>query len=363
MSTKSKDTALLCTSEAYMSTYKFKIAGYSLTRGIGVGNFIRSATFTIGGHDWSIRFYPDGIDETSQDSVSTSLEMMSSNADVRARYHLRFVAHGTVPINVLKQVPMAQCAEVIRWFRSWDATRFGQQKACILRSLLEPGSYLVNDALTIQCDLTVVSKLQWFENKEEYGVEVPPCDMMGHFGKLLEEKVGSDVTFLVGGDTFEAHKIVLAVRSPVFKAQFFGPMRDPVACRVTVEDMQPAVFEALLHFIYNDSLPDIGDLEGKDYGEMLRHLLVAADRYAMDRLKVVCQRTICKYLDVENVASTLALAEQHECDRLRDACVEFIASSKKMNDVKATQGYADLRRTCPPVFVDLFERATKFHKT
>ncbi|CAL5011091.1 unnamed protein product [Urochloa decumbens] len=332
MSTKSKDTALLCTSEAYMSTYKFKIADYSLTRGIGVGNFIRSATFTIGGHDWSIRFYPDGTDEATQDSVSTSLEMMSSNADVRARYHLRFVAHGTVPINVLKQVPMAQCAEVIRWFRSWDATRFGQQKACILRSLLEPGSYLVNDALTIQCDLTVVSKLQWFENKAEYGVEVPPCDMMGHFGKLLEYG-------------------------------FFGPMRDPVACRVTVEDMQPAVFEALLHFIYNDSLPDIGDLEGKDYGEMLRHLLVAADRYAMDRLKVVCQRTICKYLDVENVASTLALAEQHECDRLRAACVEFIASSKKMNDVKATQGYADLRRTCPPVFVDLFERATKFHKT
>jgi len=98
---------------------------------------------------------------------------------------------------------------------------------------------------------------------------------------------------------------------------------------VTVEDMHPEVFSALLHFIYNDSLPDMGDLEGNDYREMMSHLLVAADRYAMDRMKLVCQSIICKSLDVVTVATTLALADQHNCDRLRAACIEFIASPKK----------------------------------
>ena len=127
---------------------------------------------------------------------------------------------------------------------------------------------------------------------------------------------------------------------------------------MTVEDMHPEVFSALLHFIYNDSLPDMGDLEGNDYREMMSHLLVAADRYALDRMKLVCQSIICKSLDVETVATTLALA----CDRLRAACIEFIASPKNMDAVAVTQGYADLKRMCPSVFIDLFERKSKLAK-
>jgi speckle-type POZ protein len=49
---------------------------------------------------------------------------------------------------------------------------------------------------------------------------------------------------------------------------------------VIIEDKQPAVFRALLRFIYTDSLPDMDDLEGDANREMIRHLLVAADRYA-----------------------------------------------------------------------------------
>ena len=55
---------------------------------------------------------------------------------------------------------------------------------------------------------------------------------------------------------------------------------------VTVEDMQPDVFRALLHFIYTDLLPDMDDLDRDEYSEMICHLLVASDRYAMERLKL-----------------------------------------------------------------------------
>ncbi|KAG2577529.1 hypothetical protein PVAP13_6NG104000 [Panicum virgatum] len=252
-------------------------------------------------------------------------------------------------------------------FKSCDATRYGLQKpAGVPRALLEVwrnlGWYLVNDRLRIQCELTVIRESLLFENIGEPEIEVPPCDMMEHFGNLLKEKKGVDVTFRVGGKDFEAHKIVLAARSPVFMAEFFGQMRESGTCCVTVEDMQPEVFGALLHFIYNDPLPDMGDLEGNDYREMMSHLLVAADRYALDRMKLVCQSIICKSLDVETVATTLALADQHNCDKLRAACIEFIASSKNMDAVAVTQGYADLKRMCPFVFIDLFERKSKLAK-
>jgi speckle-type POZ protein len=115
--------------------------------------------------------------------------------------------------------------------------------------------------------------------------------------------------------------------------------------------MQPSVFRALLHFIYTDSLPDIDEFQrADDRNEMIRHLLVAADRYAMDRLKLMCQSILCQGLDVKNVTTTMALADQHHCDVLRDACIEFLSSN--MDEVVATEGFVDLRRSCPSVLVD-----------
>ncbi|VAI23584.1 unnamed protein product [Triticum turgidum subsp. durum] len=124
--------------------------------------------------------------------------------------------------------------------------------------------------------------------------------------------------------------------------------------------MQPAVFRALLHFIYTDSLPGGEDEDT----EMAQLLLVAADRYAMERLKLVCQSILCKDLNVDTVATTLALADQHNCDELKDGCLEFIeiSDTNAMDDVVATQGFKDLKVTCPSLIVDALEKRRKFRK-
>jgi speckle-type POZ protein len=145
------------------------------------------------------------------------------------------------------------------------------------------------------------------------------------------------------------------MRSPVFKAELCGPMRETMD--ITVEDMQPAVFDALLHFIYKDALPAMDDLDGEENGEMVKHLLVAADRYAMERMKMLCERMLCKKLDVQNVAMTLALADKHHCSKLKDACIQFIITSNRMQDVVASQGYEHLKTECPAVFADLWEKS------
>lgn len=70
-----------------------------------------------------------------------------------------------------------------------------------------------------------------------------------------------------------------------------------------------------------------------------------------------------KTLDVETVMITLALADQHHCSRLKDACVEFIMSSNRMDDVLASQGYVHLKKSCPAVSVDILERVMKSLKS
>ncbi|KAE8808642.1 TD and POZ domain-containing protein 4 [Hordeum vulgare] len=352
-------TASTCSPDEAQGTHVFNILGYSKHRGMGSKHdcYIRSKSFTVGGLDWAIRFYPDGLE--TQDHISVYLELLSKRTKVRASCDLRLVDQCTgLSSSVHKTGP--------RLFSFDDSTRFAPQFSELKkRSEIEgEGSvYLRDDRLTIECMVTVMEKPHVADTKPFPKIDVPPSDMTADVGRLLEEKEGFDVTFIVGGETIEAHRFVLAMRSPVLKAELYGPMREARPGQyITIEDMQPAVFKALLHFIYTDSLPRDTDLEGHKDTDMVQLLLVAADKYALERLKLVCQSILCEGLNVDTVAMTLALADQHNCHKLKDACLEFMEISDDMDAVVATQGFKDLKATCPSLIVDALEKRRKFRK-
>lgn len=342
-------TESTCAPKAARGRHLFNVAGYSLLKGLGAGNFIRSATFAVGGHDWCVRFYPDGDgreDNVTEGWISVHVERRSKSTEVRAFYGLR----------------LTKRAKSLSWNKNNTPRMFNYASpSCgyrkfIKRSELEESSFLRNDRLKIVCDIMVILGTPVSRSEPVLcDIKVPPSDLSRNLGKLLQSEEGADVTFKVEGVEFHAHKIVLAMRSPVFKAELCGPMRETMD--ITVEDMQPAVFDALLHFIYKDALPAMDDLDREENGEMVKHLLVAADRYAMERMKMLCERMLYKKLDVENVAMTLALADKHHCSKLKDACIQFIISSNRMQDVVASPGYEHLKTACPAVFADLWEKS------
>ncbi|KAI4997468.1 hypothetical protein ZWY2020_052810 [Hordeum vulgare] len=313
----------------------FKISNYSIHRGMGVGCYIESSWFTVGGHDWCLHYYPDGSAEDGKDDMVVGLELMELG----------------------RKAFTARVSSTISLFH-WPTKR-GE---------MEASGYVVDDSLIIKCALTVIKEPYVFE--EAHAEEVPPSEITDQLGKLLEAKEGADVTFEVQGEEFPAHKLVLAVRSPVFKAMLYGPMMEKDSSRIVIDNMQPAVFKFLLHFIYTDSMPaavmdDDDFLDEDDKKEVTKHLLVAADRYGMIRLKLMCESILCKHLDAESIATTLALANQHTCSGLQDACIRFLASSstKILDDVVASRGYNQLKRTCPDTVMEMWEKASRLRKT
>jgi speckle-type POZ protein len=58
---------------------------------------------------------------------------------------------------------------------------------------------------------------------------------------------------------------------------------------------------------------------------MAQHLLAAADRYALERLRLLCEAKLCENVAINTVATTLALAEQHHCFQLKGVCLRFSA--------------------------------------
>ncbi|XP_020081665.1 BTB/POZ and MATH domain-containing protein 2-like [Ananas comosus] len=233
----------------------------------------------------------------------------------------------------------------------WGFSRF------MRRADLETSLYLKDDCFIVQGTLTMIK-----EPRLEVPIALavpppPPSDLHLHLLQLLESGEGSDLAFEVVGETFAAHRWLLAARSPVFKAELLGPMKEKSMQRIKIEDMEAAVFKALLHFIYSDSLPDLTDELAKESPALMaQHLLAAADRYGLERLRLICEDKLCKQVDVGTVATTLALAEQHRCDRLKAACLEFVASPEVLIAVMLTDGFEHLKKSCPLVLNDLMEK-------
>ncbi|OEL17575.1 hypothetical protein BAE44_0021406 [Dichanthelium oligosanthes] len=83
---------------------------------------------------------------------------------------------------------------------------------------------------------------------------------------------------------------------------------------------------------------------------LAQHLLVAADRYGLDRPKLMCERRLGLEMDV---------SMQHNCSRLKAKCIDFIAggSQENLDAVLATEGYKHLVVSSPLVMTELLKAA------
>jgi len=80
------------------------IVGYSLKKCFGFGKFIQSATFTVGGYDWAIQFYPDGVNDLTKGYTAVYLVLVSKKVEVRASYVLSLVNQITgLPENLFSE--------------------------------------------------------------------------------------------------------------------------------------------------------------------------------------------------------------------------------------------------------------------
>jgi speckle-type POZ protein len=188
--------------EAVTGSHVLQIKGYSLTKGLGNGKFIKSSTFSVGGHRWYIRYYPDGEGLDNADWISIYLQHDYTDAvDVKARFIFSVLDDIGEPVPTFSEE--SSMATYSSRNRSWGLPKFVARKA------LEESSYLKDDCLKVRCDVTVSMDIRTEATTE--CVVVPPSNMHQHFGCLLSGAVGADVTFAVAGEKFAAHRCVLAV--------------------------------------------------------------------------------------------------------------------------------------------------------
>ncbi|MBA0555480.1 hypothetical protein Golob_025656, partial [Gossypium lobatum] len=126
----------------------------------------------------------------------------------------------------------------------------------------------------------------------------------------------SDVTFLVEGRRFYAHRICLLASSDAFRAMFDGGYREKDARDIEIPNIRWEVFELMMRFIYTGSVDVTLDIA--------QDLLGAADQYLLEGLKRLCEYTIAQDVTLDNVSSMYELSEAFHAISLRHTCILFI---------------------------------------
>ncbi|CAL5054298.1 unnamed protein product [Urochloa decumbens] len=349
--------------EAARSVSLLKINGHSATAEKPACK-IASMTVTVGGHDWVIDYYPSVQNfYDKQNYIMIRITLASDATGVVASFSCRVVDHAGGSLAPSAPVPAT------------GTLRKGEHKDLQVMTRLHLGNsgYLKDDSFLLECVITVLLSDQ--SNAAEGAAPAAVAsaaaapammsDLHKHFGELWRSKRGTDVTFLVAGEDIAAHKCVLAARSPVFMAELFGDMKETASRSVVIEDMEPEVFKALVQFIYTDTSPLELEQTGQeeDAGMMAQHLIAAADRYGMERLKLICEEKVCGDISVSTAATLLVLAEQHGCPKLKAMCMEFIvATPANLRAVVVTDGYKHLMASCPSVLSDFLVAVVQRNK-
>lgn len=350
--------------ETVNGSHSMTIRGYSLAKGMGVGKHIASDSFSVGGYDWAIYFYPDGKNpEDNAAYVSVFIALASDGADVRALFELTLLDQSDHRPKHKVHSHFDRSLDTGPYTLKYRGSMWGY-KRFFKRTLLESSTFLKDDCLKINCTVGVV--VSAIDSSRLQSVHIPQSDIGAHFGMLLENEEGSDVTFNVSGVKFHAHKLVMAARSSVFEKEFFDG-REEDNSEIVITDMEPNVFKALLHFIYRDTLME--DVESLDSSStsmlsssdaLAAKLLAAADKYCLPRLRLMCESVLCKDISVTSVANILALADRNHAADLKSVCLKFAAEN--LLAVMDTEGFEHLKENYPLLQSELLKTVAGYEE-
>ena len=180
------------------------------------------------------------------------------------------------------------------------------------------------------------------------GGEPPAPDALARdYGRMLEDLQLADVTFVVAGQRFRAHRCVLAARSAYFEGMFKHSgrsMREGEAGQdIHLPDMSAGAFRVLLRYLYAQELPlePLEPLQGAqeahagggeggmypgDWVEMAR----VADRFQATGLYAHCVGQFQGSLRADNVVKLLVQSRDSGLEELEGVAMDFFRRNALM---------------------------------
>uniref|UniRef100_A0A672HIG6 Kelch like family member 7 n=1 Tax=Salarias fasciatus TaxID=181472 RepID=A0A672HIG6_SALFA len=149
-------------------------------------------------------------------------------------------------------------------------------------------------------------------SKEEYR---QLSGIMGVMNSLRKQGTLCDVTLVVQGKHFPAHRVVLAAASHFFSLMFTTRMMESMSHEVELRSAEPEIIELLIEFIYTARI--------SVNSSNVQSLLDAANQYQIEPVKKMCVEFLKGQIDATNCLGISALADCMDCPELKAAADDF----------------------------------------
>jgi len=188
------------------------------------------------------------------------------------------------------------------------------------------------------------------DGKMNETVDFEPCKEDD--GKIFIKRTDlahlSDVKIKTKSQELDCHKLILSLRSEVFRAMFeHGTTTEAqkwssvVAKEVVIEDFNKVTVGKMIDFIYD------GHVE--DYKDDL--LLQIADKYNIKLLKQRCEMALSKDLDDRNVAAMWVTADFCQASLLKQASINYMIN--KWDEREQFEGMKEVMKKRPRLIKEL----------
>lgn len=303
-----------------------------------------SPTFTFSTNDsrdtkWVLLFYPAGSRAHNIfPGHYTSFYFVNSNkCGAEASFNVSILNQ-----NHVKVIDMTLEKQMFELGKSYGFPLFIEKSF-----ILNPKNNIVKDnKITFLCTLIIQKQVIKNKSPENSFSRIIEFD---DFEKLLADKDFSDVTIIIDEKKFNAHKCILASRSPVFEAMFKHNMKERNQNVVHIDDMEFEVFQEFIRFIYSGKINEIE--------KVVCGLLFAAEKYSVLGLKKMCEDTMCSGVNAENAIKYLPAADMNNATRAKTEIIKWISSHTttffKNSEFKA------LASTHPLLFYEVMENKFK----
>lgn len=186
-------------------------------------------------------------------------------------------------------------------------------------TLVKRDFILKNESIILHDDTLIIEGYAFIHPVNKVPLDnIPELELAHSFKLLFKTKNLSDVTITIEDKNIEAHKSILAARSPVFHAMFSSNMKENNEDKVNIEDIDYNVMEEMLYFIYCGTVRNINEFKIP--------LLKAADKYDLESLKLICERALQNDINLENYCEIIEIVKLHDCKNLRSDLIEFVVN-------------------------------------
>jgi len=183
---------------------------------------------------------------------------------------------------------------------------------------------LDGDTLEIRAVITFKGKAKNISHQVYDSEEVADITKVGEdLFKAFENQEFCDFEIAFGEKSLKCHKVVLGSRSPVFKAMFQNDMEESVAQKVEPKTFDFDTTYHLLKFIYK------GYIEADVLEKFAESLFKAADFYAINDLKRICEKILMRQLTLKNMLEYYVLGDMYKASELKSTSKNLIVINSK----------------------------------